>query len=113
MSIQSERLAHLIEREISEIIRKEASDNKLKEVTITDVKLNTDKSVAKVYYTVLNNSHRQIVQEALEHASGFIRTAVANDIETRKMPELRFVYDESIEYGERIERILAGLNQEK
>ena len=111
MSIQTSRLAHLIEREISEIVRKEASDNKLREVTVTEVKLNTDKSVAKVYYTILNAKHKKTVQEHLENATGYIRTAVANDIETRKMPELRFVYDESVEYGERIEKILQGLNK--
>ena len=113
MSIQTGRLAHLIEREISEIVRREASNKQLKEVTITDVKLNDDKSVAKVYYTILDNNHREKAQTALENATGYIRSAVAEDIDVRKMPELRFVYDESIEYGERIEKILSGLNKDK
>ena len=111
MSKQTKRLAGLIEREISEIVRKEAGDARLKEVTITDVELSNDKSVAKVFYTVLNEESKEPVHEALEKAIGFIRSVVAEDLDVRKVPELRFTYDESIAHGARIEEILEGLKK--
>ena len=111
MNLQSSKIATLLEREISEILRKGARDNKLHEVTITAVKLSNDKSVAKIYYSVLTDEHKEVIGESLTNAVGYIKTELSKVTEMRKVPELRFIYDESIEYGNKIEQLLAKLKK--
>lgn len=103
MSIKIERINHSMIREISYIIEREIKDKNIKFVTITDVKVTNDLSFAKVYFTVLNDEYRNDTLKALRQASGFIRSKLCERIDIRHMPELEFVYDESIAYGKLIE----------
>ena len=113
MSIKIERLNHVIQEEISKILMMEVKDEDIKFVTITGVDTTNDLSFAKIYYTILNKDKLKESQEALEKASSFIRTKLANSIEIRHTPELKFIYDESIEYGEKIEKIIEKINEEE
>ena len=113
MSIKIERLNHVIQEEISMILMKEVKDEDIKFVTITGVETTNDLSFAKVYYTVLNKEKLQEAEEALERASSFIRTKLANSIEVRHTPELRFVYDKSIAYGEHIDELIEKIKEEE
>ena len=106
MSIKSERIGNNILREISEILRFEARNEELKWVTLTYVKVTGDLGNAKIYYNILNKGDLYVVQKALDGAAGYIRTELAKRIDLRHIPELRFVYDESIDYGDKIEHIL-------
>jgi len=106
MSVKSERIGNNLQKELSEIIRFEARDEDLKEVTITYVTVAGDLGLAKVYYNVLNKDKVAIIQKALNNASGYIRSSLAKRVDLRHIPELRFIYDESIDYGEKIEKIL-------
>jgi len=103
MSIKIERINHSMIREISYILEREVKDKNIKFVTITDVKVTNDLSFAKVYFTVLNEEYKKETLKALKQASGFIRTKLCERIDIRYMPELEFVYDESIAYGKLIE----------
>ena len=103
MSIKIERINHSMIREISYILEREVKDKNIKFVTITDVKVTNDLSFAKVYFTVLNEEYKKETLKALKQASGFIRTKLCERIDIRHMPELEFVYDESIAYGKLIE----------
>ena len=103
MSIKIERINHSMIREISYILEREVKDKNIKFVTITDVKVTNDLSFAKVYFTVLNDEYRNDTLKALRQASGFIRSKLCERIDIRHMPELEFVYDESIAYGKLIE----------
>jgi len=103
MSIKIERINHSMIREISYILEREVKDKNIKFVTITDVKVTNDLSFAKVYFTVLNDEYRNDTLKALKQASGFIRSKLCERIDIRHMPELEFVYDESIAYGKLIE----------
>lgn len=103
MSIKIERINHSMIREISYILEREVKDKNIKFVTITDVKVTNDLSFAKVYFTVLNDEYKKETLKALKQASGFIRTKLCERIDIRHMPELEFVYDESIAYGKLIE----------
>jgi ribosome-binding factor A len=105
-----ERLGNLFVKEISEILATEVKDQNIEFVTITGAKVTNDLSYAKVYFTVLDDTKKDIVLNALNNASGFIRRALCNRIELRKMPEIQFVYDESVAYGSNIERIIRDLN---
>ena len=110
MSIKLERLSHTFVEEISKILMSEIKDNDLKFITITDSKISNDLSYAKIYYTTLNENKEEITKK-LNKASGFIRTKLCERIELRKMPELNFIYDESIEYAKNIENIIENLKE--
>ncbi len=111
LSIKIERLNHKFAIEISNIIREEMKDERIHFVTITDVDITNDLSHAKVYITVLNDSERESTLKALNNARGFIEMELSKRVEIRKMPELKFVYDESIEYGNNIENIIERINK--
>lgn len=105
-SIKLRRLNHLIQQEISIILMEEVRDEDLKFVTITGCEVTSDYSYCKVYFTVLDEEKKATVLEALDGASSFIRGKLAERIDIRHTPELKFVYDTSIEYGEHIEKII-------
>lgn len=112
MSVKIDRLNNMFVEEISKIIHQEIKDKDVNFVTITDAKITNDLSFAKIYVTTLDNN-REKVLNALNKASGFIRTLLCDRVKIRKMPEIHFVYDESIEYGKKIEDIIERINNEK
>lgn len=112
MSVKIDRLNNMFVEEISKIIHEEIKDKDIGFVTITDAKVTNDLSFAKIYFTALDDN-REKVMNALNKASGFIRTLLCDRVKIRKMPEIRFVYDESIEYGKKIEDIIERINSEK
>ena len=104
MSVKTERIANLLVREISDILLNEVYDKDIKFVTITHCKVDTDLSLAQIYCTVLNEDKKDKCLHDLNAAKGFIKTELAKrKLEIRKIPDLRFIYDESIEYGNKIE----------
>lgn len=112
MSVKIDRLNNMFVEEISKIIHEEIKDKDIGFVTITDAKITSDLSFAKIYITSLDDN-REKVLGALNKASSFIRTMLCDRVKIRKMPEIHFVYDESIEYGKKIEDIIERINSEK
>ena len=112
MNVRIERLESSFVREISYIIMEEIKDENIKFVTITDCEITNDLSFAKVYFTVLDNNKKQETIKALNHAKSFIRGQLSKRIEMRHTPEISFIFDESIEYGNRIENIIDKINKE-
>ena len=110
-SIKIERLNHAFQEQISIILMREVKDKDLKFVTITGVETTSDLSFSKVYYTILNNSKKEDVELALKKASPFIRTKLAERVDIRHTPELKFIYDSSIEYGNHIEKIIEEIHE--
>ena len=112
MSIKTERLANLLVKEISSILMTEIKDEDIKFVTITHLDLSSDLSYAKVYCTVLNDENRDKCIHDLNGAKGFIRSELMKrKLEMRKIPELHFVFDESIDYGNKIEKIIKEIHE--
>lgn len=109
MSIKTERIADNIQKEIGYILNLEVRDDDIKFVTITDVQVTNDLSFAKVYFTVLDDNKKESTKKALNDASGFIRRELSKRVEIRHIPELKFIYDESIDYGKNIENIIDSL----
>lgn len=112
MNVRIERLESSFVREISYIIMEEIKDENIKFVTITDCEITNDLSFAKVYFTVLDNTKKTETIKALNHAKSFIRGQLSKRIEMRHTPEISFIFDESIEYGNRIENIIDKINKE-
>ena len=112
-SIKLSRYNSLFVKEISNIIQNEVKDKDIKFVTITGCEITSDLSYAKVYYTVLDDSKKESTKDALEKAKGFIRGEISKRVEIRHTPELRFVYDQSILYGEHIDKIIEEINEKE
>jgi ribosome-binding factor A len=104
---RSSRLAEQIQRDLSDLIRLEVRDPRVGLVTVTEVEVSRDLSHAKVYVTSLAGADQaaQSVQ-ALQRAAGFLRSRLAQSLKARTVPELHFVYDESIERGVRLSRLI-------
>lgn len=101
------RIADQIQRELAELIRLELRDPRVGMVTITAVELSRDQSHAKVWFTVLGApSAAGEAREGLRRAAGFLRTQLAHRLTTRTVPELAFEYDESVERGVRLARLI-------
>ena len=104
---RSARIADQIQRELAEVIRLELRDPRVKLVTLTGVELSRDQSHAKIFFTVLGGESQQDeTLEGLQRAAGFLRSALAHRLTTRTVPELAFSYDESIERGVRLSRLI-------
>ena len=112
-NVKIERLNHAIQQEISVILAREVKDEHIKFVTITGVDTTSDLSFSKVYYTVLDVSKLEKTKEALEKASPFIRKCLAEKIEVRHTPELKFIYDTSIAYGEHIDNLIEKIKEKE
>jgi len=104
---RSERIADEIQRSLAEVIRLEVRDPRVGMVTLTGVELSRDQSHAKVFFTVLGaESAIEDALEGLQRAAGFLRSELAHRLTTRKVPELHFAYDESVERGVRLSRLI-------
>lgn len=113
MSVKIERLNDQFQKEISMILQTEIKDQDIHFVTITGCEITNDLSFCKVYFTVLDDSKKDTTLQALKGAASFIRGELSRRIEIRHTPELRFIYDESIEYGNKIEKIIEKINEEE
>lgn len=112
--MRANRVAEQMKQELSDIISRRLKDPRVGFVTITDVDVTGDLQQAKVYFTVLGDEEKKATtKEALEKASGFIRSEIGSRIRLRKTPEIFFEFDESIDYGNRIEKLLSDLNKDK
>ena len=109
MSIKIDRLNNSFVEHISRIIRTEIKDERISFVTVTAAKITNDLSFAKVYVTVLNDKERENVIKLLNKASNFIERELSKRIDIRKMPDITFVYDESLEYAANIENIIESI----
>jgi ribosome-binding factor A len=107
---RTDRISETIMRNLAQIIQQEITDPRLPGlVTLSAVKVSKDLSHAKVYFTVLNTEPDQAVI-ILNTAASYLRTLLAKTINLRIVPQLHFVYDESIEYGKRLSRLIDEVN---
>ena len=110
---RSYRVGELIHKNISEIISRGLKDPRIGFVTITSVDVTSDLRYARVYYTVIGSEKEKTDSAVgIEKATPYIRRQLASKLTIRHTPELTFVYDESIEYGNRIDSILKDINNE-
>ena len=112
MAYRLERIEKIIERELATILFNNVKNEKLKFVSVTKVSVTKDLSIATVWYTVLGNAGEvEATSKELVEAKGYLRSELAHRLDLRKTPELRFKYDESLAYGNKISKILEELNK--
>ena len=107
-----DRIASDISKYISEILLLESRDELLKSVTITSCRLSKDLGYCKVFFTSMVDEDPKKLEKELNEASAFIRGRLSEKIDIRHTPTLNFVYDESIEYGDNIEKIIKRINND-
>jgi ribosome-binding factor A len=114
MAFRIERIEKTIERELSMIFFLETRDERLKNVTVTKVKLTNDGSLATISFTTRKEVlDEKVAQLALEAAKGFLKTELSKRLDIRKIPDLRFRVDDSLDYGNKIESILTDFKKLK
>jgi ribosome-binding factor A len=112
--IRLQRIADRIRQELSEMLIREISDPRLKQIYVTDVKIDRELAYADVFVSAVEGAERSAdVLAGLESASGFLRRTLAARVELRAFPRLRFHWDMTPENADRIERILAELRKKK
>ncbi len=89
------------------------SDPRLESVTITAVKLTADLQQATVYFRTYDPAQADKAMRGLVSASGLLRRGLSEALDVRRVPELHFKYDKSIEYASRIETVLDAIDKEK
>ncbi len=104
-----ERIESDILKYLSNIILTETDDELLKTITLTEVSVSKDLSYAKVFFTSISNLTHQEIEKEMKEASPFLRGKLAKVLEVRNIPELKFIYDNSIEYATKIEKILKDI----
>ncbi|MCI8575501.1 MAG: 30S ribosome-binding factor RbfA [Bacilli bacterium] len=109
--IKIKKIESELNKTISDILFQESTDELMKSITITGSEVSADLSFAKVYFTSLRDMDHKVAEKEMNEASDFIRKFVAQKMDLRQTPKIRFVYDESIEYGSKIEKILSEIHE--
>lgn len=114
MSMRANRVAEQMKKELGGIISQKLKDPRIGFVTVTDVEVTGDLQQATIFISVLGNeSEKEATLAGLMKAKGFIRTEIGQRIRLRKTPEIEFAFDDSVEYGNRIESLLRQVNKEE
>lgn len=104
---RAERVSGLIQETLSELLNKRIHDPRLHMATITRVKMSADLKSARVYYAIYgDNNKSQAAAKGFESARGFIKRILAPKLGLRYMPDLKFFYDDSFDYGSHIDQLL-------
>ncbi len=107
---RTDRIAEMIQRKLAQIIPQEVKDPRLKGfVTISVVKVAADLGHAKIYFTVLDED-KVLAATILNAAASYLRSALARTITLRTVPQLHFIYDESIEYARHLTKLIDEVN---
>ena len=105
---RAERLSQEIQREVTDILRREVRDPRVAQVNITGVDVTGDLQQATIYYSLLSDkaSDNQKAEQGLTKATGLVRKLLGSRLQVYKTPELKFVKDESLAYGDHIDKLL-------
>jgi ribosome-binding factor A len=101
------RVAEQIQRDLAELLRLEVKDPRIGMVTLTGVEVTSDYAHAKVFFTTMGGAAQaETAAEGLDRAAGFLRHELGHRIKLRSIPQLHFIYDESVERGARLSQLI-------
>ena len=113
-NIKQKRISSDINKALCEIILEESRDSVIKNISITGCEVTNDLSFCKVYFTSFEDKpKKELERELNDDTSGYLRTKLASKVALRHTPKLVFKFDESIEYGNNIEHIIAKLHEDE
>jgi ribosome-binding factor A len=103
---RSKRVSDLLRKEIADIIMYKLKDPRIGFVTVTGVDVTDDIKIARVYVSILKDDERKTTIDILNSAKSFIRSELSKRLRMKFIPSIEFRLDTSIEYGNKIERLL-------
>lgn len=109
---RSQRVSRLLKEELADIVMNRVKDPRLGFLTVTGVDLTADLKLARVYVSVLKEEEREAALAALGTARSFIRSELGQRLRMKSIPELDFRLDASVDYGNRIDKLLKKLREE-
>ena len=108
-----ERVAERVRMELATLLTRTVRDPAVSGVTITHVSMSPDLQLARIYYTVLDGSNRRDTARGLRRAKTYLRRAIGQRLQLRHVPELRFMYDETLEQQDRLAQIFAEIENQQ
>jgi len=109
-----DRVGEQIRQEMGILLSRDVHDPGIGFVTVTRVTVSPDLQQARVYYTIMGDERaRHETQRALERAKPFLRRQIGSRIRLRRVPELTFEFDVTVEHQDRVERVLLELEEER
>ncbi|MEN2939493.1 Ribosome-binding factor A [Mannheimia haemolytica] len=109
---RSDRVAQELQKEVAVILQREVKDPRIGMVTVSDVEVSRDLAYAKIFVTFLFDNDVEAIKQGmqgLEKASPYIRTLLGKAMRLRIVPELRFIYDESLVEGMRMSNLVSSV----
>lgn len=111
MSIKQERLASIFAKEITNIINFDLKNPNVGMVSVTKVTVSSDLNFSKIYVSIIDQKTKNTTIEALNKSKGFIKTELSKRLTIRKIPDLMFLYDDTLDRAQRIENIINRINK--
>ena len=109
---RTDRIADLILQELAEVLLRKVQDPRLSDITLTSVEVSADLRHAKIYYSLLGDDEkRSKAALGLESAKGFVKRELGKRLQLRRIPDISFYFDASLEHGSHIDRLLAELEE--
>jgi ribosome-binding factor A len=109
---RADRIADLILKELAEVLLRKVKDPRVTDITLTNVEVSADLRHAKVYYSLLGDDEkRSKATVGLESARGFVKRELGKRLQLRRIPDISFCFDASLEHGSHIDRLLAELKE--
>jgi ribosome-binding factor A len=109
---RADRIADLILKELAEVLLRKVKDPRLTGITLTNVEVSPDLRHAKVFYSLLGDAEiRRRASAGLESARGFVKRELGKRLQLRRIPDISFYFDASLEHGSHIDRLLAELKE--
>jgi ribosome-binding factor A len=104
---RADRIGGLIQKMLSDILKKEIKDPRLKMITITGVTVTRDLKLARIYFAAPNSKQkREAATIGFTSARGYIKRMLAHALDLKYMPDIKFYYDESLDYGAHIDELI-------
>ena len=108
-----ERVAERVRIELSTLLTRSVRDPAVSAVTITHVSMTADLQLARIYYTVLDGSDRRDTARGLRRAKTYLRRAIGQRLQLRQVPELRFIFDETLDQQDRLAQIFSEIEAQR
>ncbi len=110
---RSDRVSGLIQKVLSDILKKNINDPRLKMATITGVKVSRDLKTARIYFSISGGKKNiKNAGDGFESAKGYVKRTLAKKLGLRYMPDIKFFYDETFDYGSHIDELLKLIKTE-
>lgn len=110
---RADRVGGLIQKVLSDILKKSIKDPRLRMTTITGVEVSRDLKHARIYFSISGNRQKKgAAIKGFNSAQGFIKRTLAHELDLKYMPDIKFFYDESLDYGARIDALIESIKSE-